>query len=183
MRFLLIKKDLAYINELVDIIKSLISKKVNIEEKNSYIVIYHDYENILDINKTISSFQDNLMINILAYNSCLLNDDTIDKEMNFAIENLCDKRNGIYDLKMLLLDNNKINKKEVLDMILLSSGIDEEFIKGFVEVNLNASKASSLMHYHRNTLNYKLDKLKEKTSFDLKEFKDAYILYSLIEKK
>jgi DNA-binding PucR family transcriptional regulator len=39
------------------------------------------------------------------------------------------------------------------------------------------------MFIHRNTMIYKLNKLKANSQFDLTNFKDAYILYSLLENK
>ena len=60
-----------------------------------------------------------------------------------------------------------------------SSGIDYAFIRGFAENNLNVSQASKAMFIHRNTMNYKLDKLKELSGFDLRSFLDAYVLYQL----
>ena len=49
--------------------------------------------------------------------------------------------------------------------------------------DLNVSKASKILYIHRNTMLYKLDKLKELSDFDLRCFLDAYIVYSLIENK
>ncbi|MBO5542875.1 MAG: helix-turn-helix domain-containing protein, partial [Acholeplasmatales bacterium] len=43
--------------------------------------------------------------------------------------------------------------------------------------------ASKSMFIHRNTMMYKLDKLKAESGFDLRNFKDACILYMLISTK
>jgi carbohydrate diacid regulator len=70
-----------------------------------------------------------------------------------------------------------------LNYILAGSGINETFILEFAENDLNVSQASKAMFIHRNTMIYKLNKLKANSQFDLTNFKDAYILYSLLENK
>ena len=66
-------------------------------------------------------------------------------------------------------------------MILDSTGVGEDFIIDFAKNDLNVSKASKAMYIHRNTMIYKLDKLKETSGFDLRCFLDAYILYNLLD--
>ena len=67
-----------------------------------------------------------------------------------------------------LIDFNKIS---TIDKNLLYTGIN------FIENNLNISKTSSSLFLHRNTLIYRLDKIKELLNLDLKDFKDAMIFY------
>ena len=58
-----------------------------------------------------------------------------------------------------------------IDENLLSTGIH------FIENGLNISKTSSILFLHRNTLIYRLEKIKECLNLDLKNFKDAFIFY------
>ena len=46
-------------------------------------------------------------------------------------------------------------------------------IQCFFENNLNVSETSRKMFVHRNTLVYRLDKIKKMTGLDLREFEDA----------
>ena len=90
----------------------------------------------------------------------------------------------MYSFKEALLRVKNIeNKKEILNYILAGSGINETFILEFAKNNLNVSQASKAMFIHRNTMIYKLNKLKANSQFDLTNFNDAYILYSLLENK
>ncbi len=66
---------------------------------------------------------------------------------------------------------------------------DEEMIKtaqAFLDNNLNASETSRVLYIHRNTLNYRLDKIQNLTGFNLRKFADAVtfkmitILYELL---
>ena len=46
-------------------------------------------------------------------------------------------------------------------------------IQSFFENNLNVSETSRKMFVHRNTLVYRLDKIKKITGLDLREFENA----------
>lgn len=53
---------------------------------------------------------------------------------------------------------------------------DQEIIKTaecFLENNLNASETSRKMYLHRNTLNYRLDKIEKSTGLNVRKFSDA----------
>ena len=67
-----------------------------------------------------------------------------------------------------LIDFNKIN---TIDENLLYTGVN------FIKNNLNISKTSSSLFLHRNTLIYRLEKIKELLDLDLKDFKDAMVFY------
>ncbi len=68
-----------------------------------------------------------------------------------------------------LIDFNKI---KTIDKNLLYTGIN------FIENNLNISKTSSSLFLHRNTLIYRLEKIKELLDLDLKDFKDAMVIFN-----
>ena len=64
--------------------------------------------------------------------------------------------------------------KEVLE--------DDEILKTadcFLENNLNASETSRKMYLHRNTLNYRLDKIEKATGLNIRKFSDA-LTYRII---
>lgn len=70
-----------------------------------------------------------------------------------------------------LVDLNKINS---VDKDLLHIGMS------FIENNLNISKTSTALFIHRNTLIYRLDKIKEIFNLDLRNFNDAMIFYLIV---
>lgn len=53
-------------------------------------------------------------------------------------------------------------------------------IKIFIECNLNVSSAAKKLYMHRNSLHYRIDKFIEKTEINIKEFKEAMIVYLMI---
>jgi len=80
----------------------------------------------------------------------------------------------IYQLPTTLCELflNEVFKKESIDVL------DEETlftILQFFENNLNVSETSRKLFVHRNTLVYRLDKIKKLTGLDLREFEDAIV--------
>jgi DNA-binding PucR family transcriptional regulator len=48
-------------------------------------------------------------------------------------------------------------------------------IEEFVDCGLNISDAAKKLYIHRNTLIYRLDKIKKETGFDIRNFKEATV--------
>lgn len=47
----------------------------------------------------------------------------------------------------------------------------------FIRCSLNVSETSRVMYIHRNTLMYRLDKIKRETGYDIHNFSDAHVFY------
>ena len=184
MRFTIIRQNFIDKSIVIDFIKNLLGVRVKIEEQKGYLVIFHNYDSLSEIESSFNTLSTELVFNLYLYNSQASNQDRLYDELALALAILDDMPVGCYDLKKALLHSTNIpNKKLFLDYILDSTGVNEEFIKGFIQCDLNVSKASKILYIHRNTMLYKLDKLKELSDFDLRCFLDAYIVYSLIENK
>ena len=179
-RFVLLKISDEYEEVISDIFKGLCGPRINISKDGSYLVIYHNHENDIDIFNLIKSLESDLDTKILCYLSYKGNEVSLKEEINIAQSLLIDKKMGCYNLKSLLLESEFIkNKNQILDFILEDTGINKEFILEFASNNLNASKAAANLYMHRNTVIYKLDKLMSLKEFDLRSFIDMHILYSL----
>jgi hypothetical protein len=181
MSYTIVKIKSSYKDTITLLLKELIGFNIEVIEKDDYLLYKYDFFNIDDIKALILSFASEQMINIFCFSTITSNPDL---ELELCLNLFNKYNNGFYSIKELLInDLSSFNKKEVLDLILNSTGINEDFIKEYVKYDLNISKASKEMFIHRNTMNYKLDKLKELSGFDLRSFNDAYILYSLINNK
>lgn len=177
--FIIIETKKEFYKQITDLFKQFLGNYIEVLE-DDYLIINHNYENNLDIENMLNSITLELMTNMKAY---LSTTNKMDLEKKLAINLMGKINSGIYDLKSALLEikDNKY-KEEALDLILKSTGITVDFILEFLKYDLNVSKASKNMYVHRNTMIYKLDKLKAESGFDLRSFKDAYILYNLINK-
>ena len=58
-----------------------------------------------------------------------------------------------------------------------------ETVRVFFEHDLNITSASRQLFIHRNTLNYRLDKIKRDTGLDLRTFHDAVVFRLILEMK
>ena len=54
-------------------------------------------------------------------------------------------------------------------------GYTDDTINRFFENNLNVSETARKLYVHRNTLVYRLEKVKKITGLDLREFEDAIL--------
>jgi DNA-binding PucR family transcriptional regulator len=87
-------------------------------------------------------------------------------------------------IPLLLL---KDSRPQLLDALtgLLAEWMDEDqetlnSIKVFVECNMNISLAAKKLYIHRNSLQYRVEKFFDKTGIDVKQFKNALIVYMAI---
>ena len=55
-----------------------------------------------------------------------------------------------------------------------------DFCDAYFKNNLNAVVTAKKMFMHRNTLNYRLGKIKKQTGLDLKKFEDAFVFKILL---
>ena len=184
MGFIIIKKNFNDSEMLINILRNLLGINIKVDDNDDLLIIHHNYSSDEDIIKVLNSLSDDMMVNLVSYVSMNSSDSKLEEELNvimpiFKNNNL---PSNVYNLKELLLKKPVIsNKIQLLNYILESTCVDEEFIRDFAINDLNVSKASKAMYIHRNTMIYKLDKLKEVSNFDLRCFIDAYILYNLIE--
>ena len=81
---------------------------------------------------------------------------------------------------------SKIPKEELIQLQNLQWKLDQEVqntMQVFMKENLNMSETARRLYVHRNTLQYRIDKVKQQTGLDVKQFEDAmvYKLVSLIQ--
>jgi sugar diacid utilization regulator len=95
-----------------------------------------------------------------------------------------DMKDHIFSYNKMLFEKIVFNvdskiKQELLIMLKGKfDALDSEMIvtiEQFVNCGLNISDAARKLYVHRNTLIYRLDKIKKETSFDVREFKDASV--------
>lgn len=96
-----------------------------------------------------------------------------------------------YVLIKMLDELPKDKLKEFLSLLWSDNAVelfsDPEMMKTaetFLENNLNASETARRMYLHRNTLNYRLDKIQNQTGLDITKFNDAltFRLITIISK-
>ncbi|NFE74963.1 PucR family transcriptional regulator [Clostridium botulinum] len=179
------------ISETIDILKTIyIDTEVSILEYNEYIILLGTFE---DIEDHISSITETIHNNL--YKRCYISYYEV-KDYN-NISSLY--KEGIYKIslaKKYNISNRIFNEKSLLFESIVDSLSEEKKVKilskfndGFnkldddtintIEVffncDLNLSESAKNLYVHRNTLIYRLDKIKKCTSYDIRNFNEAIL--------
>lgn len=174
--FLLLKTGKEYFPLIEDVLQMLLGIH-SVQEKENILLVRFSNGNKSEIIDTIHSLEEDLNTLISLYIStydCL-------EEVNLIYSLFSKANHDTYDFKSLLIKSKRIkHSKDILEFILNKTGVTEEIILAMAKNDLNVSKTSSMIYMHRNTLLYKIDRLLQLKSFDLKSFYDVYILMKLI---
>lgn len=83
-----------------------------------------------------------------------------------------------------LIYEKDIERQQYLKGIILQElENDEEILKmieAFIDSNLNMSETAKELHLHRNSLQYRIDRLYEKVGIDIRNFRHAMALYLIL---
>ncbi|WP_299094995.1 helix-turn-helix domain-containing protein [uncultured Metabacillus sp.] len=86
-----------------------------------------------------------------------------------------------YDaMPLLIMTSPSAIKKDILSNQLIEAIEDKELhhtIEAFLQSNLNASSTAKRLFIHRNSLQYRLEKLLEKTGLDIRTFSNATFIF------
>jgi len=83
--------------------------------------------------------------------------------------------------RMMALQSNRLTKQRFLDRIL--TGMSESAIQtlqAFFDSNLNIQETANALFLHKNTVIYRIRKVKEITGYDPQDFQDALALQTAI---
>lgn len=108
----------------------------------------------------------------------------LDIEESFLMQELPLLENGIYNLALMIKQSSKKQRTSVKtyfkQLFLTTFGREMmDTILGFIEYDLNASKASKGLFMHRNTLAYRIDHFISKSGIDVRSFEGAFSIYLL----
>lgn len=179
-QFTLFKSTKDNYSMIIDVFKMLVGNFVKVIELECGLIIYHQEFNYEEIKSTIHSLEADLNTNICVYQSYAEEDDELELELKLISPLFFKLEFGSYNMKSLLLKAEITSANELLHFIIDGTGVDERVIEMMALADLNVSKAANLLYLHRNSLNYKIDRLISYRGFDLRRFIDCYCLYRLL---
>lgn len=159
---------------------------------NQSIVRYNNNVMIIDIYK-----QNNSKIDYSMLLSSIISDFNIDTKLiylntkvlkflpeEYILKNISSLKNKAYDITkfLLYLIYNDINKNELKNNLLELLGQEDiDIALAIARNNMNFSVSAKKLYLHRNTLNYRIEKIYEKTNIDIKTFEGLSVFVSLFE--
>lgn len=175
-------------DSLKDILNNLY-EDIQLYNYNNYLLLISD--SILDINSTTPTIieSETYSKTHIIYLDKITSIDELDFKLNLVNEliNIIIKDNiskfiTLNDLIIYRLAHTASSDKQLLGLIKFDiiKSMDENLLTTgliFIENGLNISKTSNILFLHRNTLIYRLEKIKEQLNLDLKNFKDAFVFY------
>jgi DNA-binding PucR family transcriptional regulator len=177
--------------EAINIINQLYDNNVFISLYGDSIIIIGNFQDVEDHAISIKdSIVSDLYCNCyVSYGNVFYNIDSIKKAYEAAKESkLLLKKFGIkeeilnYDNvlfeKIIFNLNNDLKEKLFDEFRENFDKFDNEIIQTinkFFDCDLNISNTAKKLYIHRNTLIYRLDKIKKETGFDIRNFKEATI--------
>ena len=170
-------------NTILDFIKGMVGF-VKIKYDEDLIIVNYDNYELQNMKDALES----LLYDLNAQFKFLIVEDKNEEEFNDVLNKIkphfnFELKDNVYDLKEFIFENVEYSK-EFKELILKNFIYDYDFqnaIKKFIENNMNVLKTSKILYMHRNTLINKLDRFNQITGYDPKEFKDAYVLYTILK--
>ena len=173
------------VSMLIDFLKGLIGNYINPVFKDRVLTVFFDAACDVDFKEIIQSLNEDFYITSLLF-ECkdFYSDLEKDDYINFVLKS----KNQLLRTNKLYLEESDLIKCNIYDEIVLKNILKsfyndfemKNIVKTFLECDMNISKASNLLYMHRNTLMYKIDNFVKITGFDIKKFKDAFIIYHIL---
>lgn len=169
---------------LLELFRSLLRIFNYIEIEDGFIIEYEDYPELM-LEESLKAYIYDVNTVFKCYISDLVSASDIKSDEEIMLKYLRKmKNNKLYHTHEVMLELIAFPYDDLKVKALREYLRDIEtytIITTFIENDLNVLTSSKKLYMHRNTLMNKLDKFYEKTGYDIRNFKDAYIIYSLIK--
>ena len=186
-KFLILNTD-KYNQDIIDILKELIGECEIINVKSKTVIFY--FNNIdVNFNDLIHTINDDFYIDAKLFESGKVQFN--DNNELYLLLDIYDKAKLdkiIYssnrDILNYVIENDKSVINDIAPVILNKMIKDESLLmlaNAMFENDLNVSVSAKNIYMHRNTVNYKLEQIKEETGLDIRKFKDAILMYQFLK--
>ncbi len=182
------KKDNNY-EEIISVFSDAILNPYILNGEKHTFVFSTDVNN--DMNQLVNAIEEDFGMKFKVFKSNKINVKDIEhletlKLMYFKYEKMLNSNFiTIKDLAQTIIERS-LEDLENLKPVIISRILNDpkllEIVDGMFMNDLNVCKTANYVYMHRNTINNKLQVIKEETGLDIQKFKDAVILYALIKK-
>lgn len=173
------------INTLCDFLKGLIGNYINPVYKDSVLTVFFSAACEVNFEEIIQSLNEDFYITSILFESGQLFSG-IDK--NEYVRHIISNKAKLLDTNTLYVHEADLVKYKLISPIVVKNILREFFddyqmknvIKTYLDCDMNISQAANKLYMHRNTVMNKIDKFIRTTGYDIKKFKNAFIIYHII---
>ncbi|MBP5551724.1 MAG: helix-turn-helix domain-containing protein [Bacilli bacterium] len=176
-----------YTYEIIDILKDVIGE-VEVVSYEEYSVIFYFNKIDFDFKSLIKTINDDFYTDAHLFESGKIQfGDATEFHKLLDIYNKAGLNKYTYTSNkniLAYLTSSKEQAKELAPVLLNKVLKDESLlmlINTMFENDLNISTTAKNTYMHRNTVNYKLEQIKDETGLDIRRFKDAVIMYEFLK--
>jgi len=176
-----------YTYEIIDILKDVIGE-AEVVSYEEYSVIFYFNKIDFDFKSLIKTINDDFYTDAHLFESGKIQfGDATEFHKLLDIYNKAGLNKYTYTSNkniLAYLTSSKEQAKELAPVLLNKVLKDESLlmlINTMFENDLNISTTAKNTYMHRNTVNYKLEQIKDETGLDIRRFKDAVIMYEFLK--
>ena len=176
-----------YTYEIIDILKDVIGE-AEVVSYEEYSVIFYFNKIDFDFKSLIKTINDDFYTDAHLFESGKIQfGDATEFHKLLDIYNKAGLNKYTYTSNkniLVYLTSSKEQAKELAPVLLNKVLKDESLlmlINTMFENDLNISTTAKNTYMHRNTVNYKLEQIKDETGLDIRRFKDAVIMYEFLK--
>ena len=168
---------------LGDFFKGLIGNYINPAYNDLVFTVVFDAACEVDFEEIIQSLNEDFYLTATLFESSQLYIDT-----NEYLAYIAEHKNKLLEINKFYLTEADLVKYKMISNIIVKNILKEyyedyqmkEVIKTYLDCNMNISQAANKLFMHRNTVMNKIDKFIANTGYDIKKFKNAFIIYHII---
>ena len=184
-----ITEDNSYYEDIISIFLSALYDPFIFQDNNHTIIVTTETNE--DMNQLVNAIMDDFGYNLKVFKSNKIESVNIDyfnilKKLYYKYENIINESYiSIKQIALAILEKN-IEELDILKPIITKKITEDpkllEIVNGMFINDLNVCKTANYVYMHRNTINNKLNLIKEETGLDIQKFQEAVILYALIKR-
>ena len=176
-----------YTYEIIDILKDVIGE-AEVVSYEEYSVIFYFNKIDFDFKSLIKTINDDFYADAHLFESGKIQfGDASEFHKLLDIYNKAELSKYTYTSNkniLVYLTSCKEQAKDLAPVVLNKMVKDESLLmlaNAMFENDLNISMTAKNTYMHRNTVNYKLEQIKDETGLDIRRFKDAVIMYEFLK--
>lgn len=184
-----ITEDNTYYEDIINIFSQALYDPFIYQDNNHTIIVTNETNE--DISQLVNAIFDDFGYNLKVFKSNKIDSVNLEylnalKKIYYKYENnINDSFISIKHIALILLEKN-IEELTILKPIIIKKIVEDpkllEVVNGMFVNDLNVCKTANYVYMHRNTINNKLNLIKEETGLDIQKFQEAVILYALIKR-